>query len=286
MPIVLPDKFGAYHWHLLTRAFQEDEVVIDMRPTTVVYPAGIVALTLAINHCCEEGVSTTVRVPLSDDVLNYLYRIDFFQSVPDQVAIPDDLKHLRGHARNPSDRFTEVLILEGEEPVDARAVFKSFLEQHYPDRWRGPFDVLNEVLLNARHHSQSPPDVKGNQFAFSALQVQTYEQRLELAFGDLGMGVLHSLNTSPNYSFDTSRTAIRAAVENGCSRLSHVRGHEERGGGLRRVKDLLNEMGGEFRLQSDTGRVHLSDGAVSYSSQSRSFPGTIVWCMIPNQELR
>lgn len=289
MTVALGSKFGVYEWKRLSEACHEDELVIDLSNVEFAYPPGIVALCLAVNYRGQKGKPTQLTLPEApeeDDVVAYLNRIDLFDSLPRETRICQNLSSLEQHARNPSHEFTEVLVLEEEGIGDANIVVQRFLQSHVK-HWRRPYEVFNEVLLNARDHSSVPEVPKDDgaetELGFGVLHVQAYEDRLELAVGDIGVGIRKSLNTCPDHDFRRSTRAIWAALEKGASRFSHMRDCE-RGGGLRRVKDVIEEVNGELDLRSYGGSAHLANGSIKYDGYPNPFPGTLARVKLPSHD--
>jgi len=284
--IDLDSKFGVYEWKRLSKACRKEELVIDLSNVEFAYPPGIVALCLAVNYRGQKGKSTELALPEApeeDDVVAYLNRIDLFDNLPRETRIDQDLSSLEQHARNPSHEFTEVLVLEEEGIEDASIVVQRFLQRHV-EHWRRPYGIFNEVLLNARDHSSVPVnDGAETELDFGVLHVQAYEDRLELAVGDIGIGIRKSLNTCPLHDFGSIAKAIWAALEKGASRFSHM-GDRERGGGLRRVKDVIEEMNGELDLRSCGGSAHLKSGSLHYRKYLTPFPGTLARVKLPSRD--
>lgn len=289
MEIVLNSHLGVYEWGKLFRAGHVEELTIDLTNVEFAYPSGTVALSLVVNYRSENGKPTELTLPEDpeeNDVVTYLNRVDLFDSLPREVRIFQDLSSLKHHARNPSHKFTEVHVLEEEGLEDASTVVQEFLQRHV-EQWRRPYEAFNEVLLNARDHSRASETngAEGSELKFGVLHVQVYENQLELAVGDIGDGVRKSLNTCPDHDFRRSTTAIRATLERGISRFSHMP-DRERGGGLRRVKNAVARMGGKLDLRSYEGSAHLANGELEYNRYQNPFPGTLARIDIPSRDRR
>ena len=282
MIVPINSWFGVYEWEKLSRACHKGELTIDLSNVEFAYPPGIVALSLVVNYRGRNGKPTELTVPEDKGVLSYLNRIDFFESLPREVRIYEDLSQLDDHARNPSIDFTEVLVLEEEGIEDAVEVVKEFLRRHV-GKWVKPFSIFEEALTNARDHSRASERDRpgGSELKFGALHVQVYEDQLELAVGDIGDGIRGSLNTCPSHNFGRSVDAIRATLEQGASRFPDV---PERGGGLKRAKNVVEKMEGELDLRSYKGVGHLSDGQLDYERHRADFPGTLIRFELPSRE--
>lgn len=284
MRIALNSHFGVYEWGRLSRACHAEELTIDLTNVEFAYPSGTVALSLVVNYRGENGKPTELTLPEDpeeNDVVTYLNRVDFFDRLHRKVWIYQDLSSLAHHARNPSREFTEVLVLKEESIEEAIEVVHEFLRRHV-EEWENPFGVFEEALTNARDHSRATEtdDAESSELKFGALHVQIYENQLELAVGDIGDGICASLNTSPHHDFRHSTSAIRATLEDGISRFSHIP-DRQRGGGLKRVKDVVQEMGGNLNLRSYEGSARLANGEIEYNSHQDFFPGTLARFDLP-----
>lgn len=290
LTITVNSHFGVYQWGNLCRGCYAENLTVDLSNVEFAYPPGLVALSLVVSYRGRNGKSTELTVPEETDVLTYLNRVDFFESLHREARIYDDLSELEDHNRNPSIRFTEVVVLKEEEIDDANTVVRRFL-QKYIDGWRGPYDVFNEVLINARDHSRAheADGAERSGLEFGVLQIQVYKNRLELALGDIGDGIRRTLNTSPDHDFESTASAMETALERGVSRFSHRPGSEgkgERGGGLRRVKNVVDEIGGTLDMRSYEGIARLKDGELHCEDHSTCFPGTLVRIELPSRDHR
>ncbi|PQJ36794.1 hypothetical protein BSZ35_00115 [Salinibacter sp. 10B] len=284
MTIDASPHFGVYQWKDLAKACHEEEhLKVDLSHVEFAYPPGIVALTLIVQYRGRNGYSTEIVVPNDKNVLSYLHRVDLFESLHREARVYEDLSALDHHVRNPSVEFTELIVLDQQELQDATEVIRKFLSEHV-EEWRKPFSVLSEALMNVRQHTRVSTGNGGEDgMDYGALQVQVYNDRLELAIGDLGEGIRSSLNTSPSHEFRSSREAIKAVVEQGVSRLTHR--DQERGGGLRSAVNTLEALGADFELVSYDGCAELLD-KVKFRYFRQFFPGTLVWCRILTEELK
>lgn len=267
---------GQAEWAALAQlAICADACCCDLRDVRCVYPPGVVALILLARHRAKSGLTTAVRAPLDQDVLNYLERIDALARLNGLVEFDRDLSRLASNRRNPASTFTEVLTPEDPEFENALELIWSHFEREVPAELPLVFSAFEEVFRNIGEHSD-PARAGG---AFCCVQVQVYEQAIELAFGDLGVGFLATLRANrqlPPLANETA--ALRGVLLHAYSRHAH----ENRGGGLRRASDVVARLEGDFRVISrdGVGRRYRGEGH-RFSNIPHAFPGTLVWMRIP-----
>jgi hypothetical protein len=243
-----------------------------------VYPSGIVGLTLLLQHRAQKGRHTVLIPPQNEDVLSYLGRIDFFTHLPSEVEVQGNIEHLKGRRRRDSPRFTEILLPDNQGFSDVCAVVMRFLEQQVSSGWRRAYRAFEEVISNIDHHAsfRLPGDV------FSCAQVQVYTNRIELAFGDLGVGFLATLRANPAHAYlDSHKEALKGALARKYTRWH--REDEHHGGGLHQIGKLLAEIGGRMEIVTYDGYVKQGpSGRRNYNTWTIPFPGTLVWVRMPN----
>lgn len=106
--------------------------------------------------------------------------------------------------------------------------------------------ALAEIVDNVWEHSESP---------LPGLVAFTVEnQRLTLIVADLGIGILESLRSNPQYShLSTSMEALELAIKPGVSRFENAK----RGYGFRTILHSLAELWGIVRIRSGRGSLTL-----------------------------
>jgi hypothetical protein len=105
---------------------------------------------------------------------------------------------------------------------------------------------MTEIEENIHLHS-GRPDTGIVAFRGSA-------EEFEFVVADSGVGMLASLRTSPDYaSLDDAGKALRLALQDGTSRLSHI--ERNHGYGFRNLFRNLASLNGELRFRSDDQAV-------------------------------
>lgn len=282
---------GHRSWKRLSRGCLEERLFIcDLRNTHRVYPPGVVALALVTHHRAANGRQTRIYPPVNDDVLTYLGRIDFFEQIHPDAHVAEDISWLDHHRRRSSEGFSELIAARDQRFGDVADVVWNHLQEEVPDQAQPTFDAFVELLMNIEQHSAPSADRPAHCF----VQVQSYRQVIDLAFGDLGVGYRNSLQENPDLPELTGETdALRGVIVDGYSRLGH---REERGGGLRHVWQRVCRLKGEMKILSGDGLAHT--GSASGGATSREprytdpelctidarFPGTMAWIQLPRSE--
>jgi len=255
-----------------------DTLEVNLTDVEWITPAGIVGLAMIAEYRTARGLWTNVSPPADDDVLNYLGRIDFFRHLPQRAVLNQDLSHLRRHERNQSHHFTELIRVSERDSSDVCEVVSTFLEKQFPTWWRRAYHPFEEVISNINSHASLGLDSA----AFARAHVQWYSNRLELAFGDLGVGFLETLSSNPQHShLSSEEAALRGAFEEGLSRF-YRSDEEHRGGGLRGIGDTVRRLGGRVVVRSGNGLLsQTKNGRRRYRSLLDSLPGSFVWIRLP-----
>jgi anti-sigma regulatory factor (Ser/Thr protein kinase) len=111
---------------------------------------------------------------------------------------------------------------------------------------QGLMGAMTEIEDNIHLHS-GRPNTGIVAFRGSAAE-------FEFVVADSGVGMLASLRSSPDYaSLDDAGKALRLALQDGTSRLSHV--EQNRGYGFRNLFRNLASLNGELRFRSDDQAV-------------------------------
>lgn len=252
------------------------ESVLDLQSSEWVCPCGSVAMTLLAQHRARAGLATRVLVPAEDGLLNYLGRIDFFRHLPAAVEVDQDLSPLSNHRRQDSDQFTEVILPHVRGVKEACSVVRGFLEEEDPSRWKSLYAPFEEALSNIYNHASYGLE----ETAFSCTQVQIYSNRIEIAFGDLGVGFHRTLSSGrAPFAPRTEQEALEEAFENRMTRWGRESHH---GGGLKNVGRVVESLDGRMRMVTGDGAVRqYRDGERRYGTLSVPFPGVLGWVRLP-----
>lgn len=265
----------------LIRCFEPGATSINMTNLEFSQTDGLVLLTLFLVHQGRIGVIPVRLCPIKAEScpLTYMNRVHFFNKVSNYIELDsedkDKLNTLSRYAEYNSDNFTPLIDRNDEygtlQNLDHIVdVFVGYLARIYApgddtlDRMK---DIINENFLNVRNHSNIdlPP------LPYYCAQIQCYaSKRFRLAIGDLGMGIMESLNTV--HSYPNSESALRAVTKEPVSRFQAV--NLDRGGGIRHIFDYTDKLNIGCRLRSGDAETVQFPGIPITERKTVYFPGT------------
>jgi anti-sigma regulatory factor (Ser/Thr protein kinase) len=243
--LLLPPVFGAAHagrWFAdWNEVAGEPELTLRLPAGAFVRPTGIVLLAAGIAERQRSGLRTRiVRDPGAEDAWQYLQRIDFFAALG--VSIDEDFERHdpRGRfvtlRRITDERLARALAEESADCLEARVqgVASSLL--------RTARFVFEELGVNVVQHSGAPDT------GFGVLQ--SYSNRIEIAFADRGIGFLASLQRNPELAgrIEDEAEALQLAVGKGLTGTSAPR--KNMGWGLALLQQFADLLGGELWIAS------------------------------------
>jgi hypothetical protein len=232
-------------------------------------PSGVVGLLLIIKYYHNLKKKVKLFLPHDDNILNYLERIDFFAKTREFIEYDWDIEWRQQNARNPSDRFTEIISTQNK--IDYRQVidvFDNFIKGRMTREKRLRLrSFLEETIYNVRDHASLIEEEE----VFYCAQIQTYMYNVHLALGDIGVGIRHSLNASKKFRFKNDLEPIRNVIDKGISRITD---DEERGGGLKRAYEAVRDVGLKMFLRSGSAAILLSRNNPLEFEGLKYVPGT------------
>lgn len=212
---------------------------------------GLVGLACVIAQNAKAGFTTTIQLPASNGVYNYLSRMGF-QRILDTYECSRSRDLPSVNSANLSDRLLELLVFEGSSGVSelSNLVWErlSVSGRISPQILNAIYMGLGEIADNVRYHS-------GLCWGFIAAQtykVGTSQERIEFAFVDIGIGIRKGLE---RHAPSTDLEAIGLAL------TESVSGLEDAGRGVG-ISTTVQEVTG---LQ---GFVHLKSGEASVDVKS------------------
>lgn len=262
-------------WGRLAQACSLPSVCVDLARVDFVQPPGVLALVLAARHRAANGLSPLeIIAPRSADVRTYLGRVDVVDKLEACGCDVSAFEGVRHHRRHASSSFTEVL--DGPDGMEEiLPVVWSFLNaQLGNDLAHVAYSPLVALVSNVGRHAGS----EGAPAPYAAAQVQVYQNRIELAVGDLGRGFLESLSQNPDHAYlGSDEDALRVSIRDGASRYADPR----HGGDVARVVDRARKLGGRVQLVSRDGTATATTPAVRYSTAPTRFPGSLIAVRLP-----
>ena len=257
---------------------------IDLRNVSFIDPYGMLGLLEIGELCMAENVKKTVLLPRSEEVLQYLDRIDFFTyakqyySLEYASAAPSD-KHAKiGDSDvlleiTPIERSNDIHYIVGKVRDRAQAILSTHL--HYDDRAINGFIVaLSEVCQNIVEHSENKGFVGIQKYRYQSLK----KNIVKIAVMDVGIGFRKSLST--RFKLKSDLDAIDKALLHGASRYED----EGRGHGLAGVRKFVTEWQGKLSIRSGSARLSIIPKWARGCDQERNltlFPGSQINIILP-----
>lgn len=261
-----------------------DAPVIDLCEVSFIDPYGMVGI-LEIGELLKSNcIQKTIHLPMSEEVLKYLERMDFFKFADNYFGLePSNPKISGKYLRSlysdvlleitPIERSDDIHFIVGKVKERADAILKKHL--HYDKRAINGFIVaLSEVCQNIIEHSEKKGFVGIQKYHFQNLNKNV----VKIAVMDIGIGFKKSL--SERFSLKNDFEAIEKALLHGASRYAD----EGRGHGLAAVRRFVNQWNGRISIRSGTAKLSIiPDWSWGKEKETKLsyFPGSQINIMLP-----
>ncbi len=258
--------------------------MIDLSDVAFIDPYGMVGILEIGEFLKSKGVRKTIILPISEEVLKYLERMDFFKFADNYFAIePSEPqisdKYLRSSYSDvlleitPIEKSDDIHFIVGKVKERANAILKKHL--HYDERAINGFIVaLSEVCQNIIEHSENKGFVGIQKYHFQNLN----KNIVKIAVMDIGIGFRSSL--SERFSLRNDFDAIEKALLHGASRYAD----EGRGHGLAAVRRFVNQWNGKISIRSGTAKLSIIpewSWGKGKETKFSYFPGSQINIMLP-----
>lgn len=280
-----------------------DAPIIDLSEVSFIDPYGMVGILEIGELLKSKGIQKTIHLPMSEEVLKYLERMDFFKFADNYFGLDpskpgisekylnrglslftDVAKRSRRIGTVPvSDVLLEITPIEKSDDIHfivgkvkerANAILKKHL--HYDERAINGFIVaLSEVCQNIIEHSEKKGFVGIQKYHFQNLNKNV----VKIAVMDIGVGFKKSL--SERFSLKNDFEAIERALIHGASRYAD----EGRGHGLAAVRRFVNQWNGKISIRSGTAKLSIiPDWSWGKEKETKLsyFPGSQINIMLPD----
>lgn len=240
----------------------EPRPVIDLGSFTGIEPFALIYLGLFILHHNSRGLFFTVQVPASSEVQQYLDSQNFWRKCnirpyidpPAQIELwPTsfgDIVFLPQRRDTPEEIGRWVYDLVKRVPTSADVIV----------------EIVEELVDNFVRHAETPT---------AACVFQVYDDRIEFAIGDRGIGIRKSLAQNANYRpIASHRQAIDLAFQ-------YQVGRGEGGMGLPTVAEHIAELEGHLFLSTGNAWATLSEDGLTGGKQDYNLPGVQIEVAIP-----
>jgi len=258
--------------------------VIDLKEITFIDPYGMVGLLELGEISLLQGVQKKLVLPLAEDVLKYLERMDFFQ-VAEKYFVLDPLipqmseKYSRSSYSDvlleitPIEKSDDIHFIVGRVRDRAHAILATHL--HYDENAIHGFIVaLSEVCQNIIEHSENKGFVGIQKYHFQKLN----KNIVKIAVMDIGRGFRKSL--SERFSLKNDLDAIEKGLLHGASRFAD----KGRGHGLSAVRRFVKQWKGKLSIRSGTAKISIIPQWSRGKSKAHNlpfFPGAQIHIMLP-----
>jgi len=258
--------------------------VIDLEEITFIDPCGMVGLLELGEMSLSQGVQKKLVLPLAEDVLQYLERMDFFQRAEKYFILESFISHMSEKFSRSSDsdvlleitpieKSNDIHFIVGRVRERAHAILATHL--HYDENAINGFIVaLSEVCQNIIEHSENKGFVGIQKYHFQKLN----KNIVKIAVMDIGRGFRESL--SERFSLKNDIDAIEKGLLHGASRFAD----KGRGHGLSAVRRFVKQWDGKLSIRSGTAKLSLipqwSRGKAREHNLS-FFPGAQIHVMLP-----
>lgn len=267
-----------------------DEVLLDCSGLQFIDPFGMVGLLELGRLLAARGARSSLKAPVSEDVVSYLERMEFFAHAPAHFELrrQEVLFPAMPSRSSASDVLLEITPVEGSRDVHqvvetVRERARLILHRHlrYSREAVDGFCVsLAEVCQNIVEHSEDAGLVGIQKYFFAR---RLGRNAVKIAVMDLGVGIRRSLEGKLATQFGQAwgdLLALERAFFHGASRYDDVgRGH-----GLAAVRRFVVRWKGKLVLRSGTARLSLVPPwarGVAKAEGLPYFPGTQLAMVLP-----
>jgi anti-sigma regulatory factor (Ser/Thr protein kinase) len=220
---------------------------VDLRPYDFIDVYASVVLALLLRFSCTTRTPPELLLPESADVRAYLARQEFFKALEQWYPIDAELRDLHALQWTANPRVAPLTLVESEDVVTViadrmRTLLCSSGFGVSPAVADAAWRVLSETLQNIPQHAGVGSSHPGSGFA----ALQLYSDALEVAIGDIGIGVRASLRENRRYRNCTDAEAHLAVLLHGATRT----GNPGRGNGFQITRQVVSGLRGTLVLQS------------------------------------
>ena len=248
---------------------------LDLSPYDFVDVYASVVLALLLRFACTTKRVPELVLPESEQVKAYLARQEFFRYLEDWYSIGQELRYLESRQWSGNPHVAPLTLVTSEDDVTGivnriRLLLSSPSFGVSAAIADGAWRVLSETLQNIPQHAGG--DTVGSGFA----ALQLYRDALEVAVGDIGVGLKTSLRQNRAYRNCTDAQAQVAVLIHGATGTDNP----GRGNGLRVTTRTVTGLRGTVVLQSGHSVTYCFKSSYRQKLCSE-FPGTQLRIRIP-----
>jgi hypothetical protein len=278
IPRITEDSFEQTLHHYQERS------AIDLKEITFIDPYGMVGLLEIGEFFSSRGAQKTLLLPISEEVISYLERMDFFQFAEKNFILnPSNPREGEKGPRNvhsdvlleitPIEKTDDIHFIVGKVKERAHAILAAHL--HYDESAINGFIVsLSEVCQNIIEHSEYKGLVGIQKYHFQNLNKNV----VKIAVMDIGRGFRESL--SERFSLKNDLDAIEKGLLHGASRFAD----KGRGHGLSAVRRFVKQWNGKLSIRSGNAKLSIIPQWGRGKAKEHNlvhFPGAQIHIMLP-----
>lgn len=255
----------------------DEQVSLDLSKIEFINPSNLIML-ITTSRVIFDRTGKKVRwINVSSDVSAYLERINISNVAFIDFKLPSVWERLYRGSRKSSTLIELQTIDDWKGCGDAVKQTKAILLRWFPEQLgettNGICSLLKETAENSIDHSSEP---SGQGYCFYVLQKYHKEgkDQIEIAVGDVGIGIRNSLKRVAPDFVSNDLLAIKRALFQGMS------GRPDKSGGLgyKRVREILKQRDGTIQIRSGYG-------SISYSAHSEQQQNTEHRCSFPGTQI-
>lgn len=244
---------------------------IDLTSLEFVTAYGLVGLACAIAYNSKLGIETTVCLPLSTNVRNYLSRMGF-QTILEKYSCSKSSSLPAVRSSSLPNVLLELQTFEDRSQIDklSSLVWDRLDGSVSPQSLGAIYMGLGEIADNVRYHA----GISWGFIAAQTYQAGTPQERITFAIGDIGIGIRKALVMhGPN----TDLEAIKLALE------YEVSGTDEpgRGVGIPTTVEAVTGIQGSVHFRTGASSVDIFNGKTIENMQTKHLDGTIIGVEVP-----
>ena len=257
------------YYDTLTQMPVANQYILDMSNTPFVRTYGVLALVITSRDLAKLSGQPVLLKNLTDEVNEYLHSINFFKIGANWVRCSNTVDQVN-QADNQIPNRLELTTITDSKSVEliaerAEAIFSHWLRVSDLHKL---VNVLSELCSNVYQHSNDP---------FGCMVIQKVESKtrgrveVRLTVGDMGRGIKGSLIAHHGEIGHDTIDYLHEAMKGRSARAG-------RGGlGLRRVEQIVKEVGGYLWLRSETAAIlSKGPGKIKEYTELAYVPGTQV----------
>lgn len=258
--------------------------IINLQDVNFIDPYGMVGLLEMGVLLKLEGSQKIIHLPMSEEVLKYLERMDFFRFAGEYFGLEPSKPRISGKflRSSYSDVLLEITPVEKSDDIHfivgrVKGRAHAILKRHlcYDDRAISGFIVaLSEICQNIIEHSGAMGFVGIQKYHFQNID----KNIVKIAVMDTGIGFRKSL--SGRFDLRDDLGAIEKALLHGASRYAD----EGRGHGLAAVRRFVTQWNGKLSIRSGTAKYSIiPEWSWGKEKEVRLtyFPGSQINIMLP-----